>query len=124
MKKKAQPQGNAAHRQKRMRPTKAHDYREDFFTLAGKAVQLDSMLSTVCHALEVTQITAHGLDILWQTGLKRCNELQSELSKADAALQSYVSSFDALKTNLLQVLDSHALLTRSQVVERIKELIK
>jgi hypothetical protein len=58
-----------------------------------------------------------GLEIILESQRK-------DIKESDSALQSYVSSFDALKTNLMQVLDSHALLTRSQVVERIKELIE
>jgi hypothetical protein len=122
MKKKAQPQfakGNAAHRQKRMRPTNGL-----FKEASEESRKRGIMLDFLTHAFEESSDDVEVLLLQNNRLDDKLIAVRKERMAADSALQSYVSSFDALKTNLMQVLDSHALLTRSQVVERIKELIK
>ena len=55
------------------------------------------------------------------------NELlieNQERLKADAALQSYVSSFSELRSTLLKLIESSPTMTRSQVIEQLKGLMQ
>jgi hypothetical protein len=116
MKKKAQPQfakGNAAHRQKRMRPTTgtealalASEPYERFLKLFNEQ---RVALNAVVRALELTQE-----QLCEKTYLCKI-ECQITQLQSKQRLE--------LITGLQNICDSHALLTRSQVVERIKELI-
>jgi hypothetical protein len=95
-------------------------YEEHIVGLNRSRANSVAMVEVLSHALERSNDRIE----LIANDYRRTVIERDEARKADAALQSYVSSFDALRTNLLQILDSHALLTRSQVVERIRELLQ
>jgi hypothetical protein len=117
MKKKAQPQGNAAHRQKRMhkpKPCKRCQAYED--SISQQSIDLTEL--EIKRRNEYSEM-ARRLSIAAEMIAVQRDDLQ----KSDAALQSYVSSFDALKQKLQTLAADSSNLTRSEVLVELKTLI-
>jgi hypothetical protein len=124
MKKKAQPQfakGNAANEGPRMRkpkPCKRCLYLE---SVSAKYQKECANLIHANQSLEMEEADLRkqlrGLEIVLE-------QQRKELAASDSALQSYVQDFQALKVKLTGILDCGRVLTRTEVLKQVSEVIQ